>query len=392
MKVNRYADLVSPTSEKELRRRRSAVQSKLREAGVDCVLLYSSYLRAGGAIRYFLDFPTAGTHALYAILPSEGGISVFGHGHANGTTVPKSVAFDVDINYGYPFGITFPFTLNMIFDKVVEYVKKRNFKTIGIYRKGILPYQFVNCIVENVSGVRILDVDEIIDPIMAIKSQEEIEILKGVCELHDKIYAVLPVLVRPGKREKDLSGEIQKISTDLDCEGLNIMIGAGNPYAHHKSYFFQNRVIQENDYIDLLVEVSGPGNYYGELSRMWSLGEPSEEMLKVNDDSIKMQSILADTARPGVPASRMMEVMHAFQREHGYKLEDRFFGHGQGLDLVQRPLFAYEETMVLRENMFVSIHPAMESNTYWAFNTDNYLITKDGAVRLSRTPQGMFYA
>ena len=242
------------------------------------------------------------------------------------------------------------------------------------------------------SGVSLVDVDEIIDPIMAVKSEEEIEILKGVCELHDSIYAVLPALVRPGKREKDLSGEIQKICTDLDCEGLNIMIGAGNPYAHHKQYFFQNRVVQENDYIDLLVEVSGPGNYYGELSRMWSLGEPSQEILKVNADSIRMQGILADTARPGVPASKMMEVMHAFQKEHGYKLEDRFFGHGQGLDLVQRPLFAYEESMVLQENMFVSIHPAMENNTYWAFNTDNYLITKDGAVRLNKTPQGMFYA
>lgn len=392
MKLDRYAPLVSPTSEKEFRRRRAAVQAKMKEAGVDCILLYSSYLRLSSAIRYFVDAPTSGTHALYGILPCEGGISVFGHGHVNSTTIPKAVAQDVDVNFGYPFGVTYPFTWNKIFDTVVEYVKKRNYKRIGLYRSALLPYKFVNCIVENIDGATLVDVDEMIDSIQVIKSEEEIEICKYVCEIHDKIYAALPTIVRAGKREKDLSNEIQKIATDLDCEGLNIMIGAGNPNAHHKHYFFQNNVIKENDYIDLLVEVSGPGNYFGELSRMWCLGEPSKELIEYNNDSIKIQSILADTARPGVPASKMMEVLHEFQKEHGYKLEDRFFGHGQGLDLVQRPLFAYEETMELKENMFISIHPALEKNNVWAFNTDNYLITKDGAVRLNKTAQGLFFA
>ena len=390
MKVNRYAPLVTPTSTRELARRREAVQAKMKESGVDCILLYSSYLRQAGAIRYFLDFPTGGTNALYGILPNEGGMSVFGHGHKNSTTVPKSIAYDLDVNFGYPFAIVFPFTLHHIFDEVVKYVKKRNFKTIGLYRRGILPYEFVNCIAENVDGVNFVDVDDTIDEIAAVKSEEELEIMRDVCALHDKVYAALPTIVRPGKREKDLANEINDICFSMDCETTNIMIGAGNPMAHHKHYFFQNNVIKENDYIDILVEVCSPGNYYGEVSRMWSLGEPSQKMIDLNNDSIKMQDILAATAIPGTPASKMMEVMHEFQREHGYKLEDRFFGHGQGVDLTQRPLFDYEETMTLKENMFISIHPAMENDTMWAFNTDNYIITKDGAVRINKTPRGIF--
>ena len=393
MKIDRYASLVSPTSEAELMRRRHAVQSKLKEQGIDCVLLYSSYLRASGAIRYFLDFPTSGTHALYGILPSEGPMSVFGHGHKGAATVSKSVAYDLELNYAYPFGVTYPFTIHFIFDTVLEYAKDKGFKRIGLYRRGILPYEFVRCLADNIDGVEFVDVDDIIDPIAAIKSPEEIESHKYVVKLHDDIYAALPTIVRAGKREKDLANEIQKLATDLDCEGLNIMIGSGNPLAHHKHYFFQNRLIQEGDYIDLLVEVSGPGNYYGEVSRMWKLGgDPSPEFMKINDDSIKVQSILAETAKPGVPAAKMMEVLHEFQKENGYHLEDRFFGHGQGVDLVQRPLFDYLETMTLEENMFVSIHPGLEDDTIWAFNTDNYLITKDGAVRLNRTPQGLFFA
>ena len=390
MKIDRYAPLVSPTSKNELSRRRQAVQAKLQEQGIDCVLLYSSYLRASGAIRYFLDFPTAGTHALYGILPAEGQMSVFGHGHKGTTTVPPSQAYELETNFAYPFGVTYPFTINFIFDTVLEYAKNKGFKKIGLYRRGILPYEFVRCLADGIDGSELVDVDDIIDEIAAVKSPEEIETQKYIVELHDTIYAALPAIVRPGKREKDLANEIQKLAYDLHCEGLNIMIGSGQEKAHHKHYFFQNKVIEEGDYLDLLVEVSGPGNYYGEVSRMWKLGgDPSPEFMKINNDSIKIQGIIAEACKPGVPASKMMEILNEFNRENGYKEEDRFFAHGQGVDLVQRPLFDYKETMILQENMFVSIHPGLDNGTLWAMNTDNFIITPEGAKLLNETPQGV---
>ncbi len=390
MQINRYAKIVSPTSHKEFDRRHGAVQAKMKEKGIEGILLYGSYIRQCGAIRYFVDFPTGGTNGLYAIMPDEGGLALFGHGHVNSTTIPKELAYRVDINFGYPYAGIAGFTLPHIFDEVVKYVKKRNMKRIGLYRTGMLPYDFVRTIADNIPGVELVQVDDMLDEIMAVKSEEELEICRYVCKVHDQIYAALPVLVRPGKREKDLTNEIQKIATDLDCEGLNIMIGAGNPMAHHQHYFFQNKVIQENDYIDLLVEVSVAGGYYGELSRMWSLSEPDEEMIELNKHSMEVQDILAAAARPGVPAAKLMEILHDYQKEHGYKLEDRFFGHSQGLDLTQRPLYAYDENMLLQENMFISIHPAMENSHMWAFNTDNYIITKEGAVRVNQTPRGIF--
>ena len=391
MKIDRFAPLVSPTSKEELLRRRNAVQAKLQEQGIDCVLLYSSYLRCSGGIRYFLDFPTSGTHALYGILPAEGQMSVFGHGHIGATTVPPSVGYDLEVNFAYPFGVTYPYTLDFIFDTVLEYAKEKGFKKIGLYRRGILPYEFVRCLAEGIDGAELVDVEDILDPIMAVKSPEEIESHKHVVDIHDTIYAALPTIVRAGKREKDLCNEIQKLATDLDCEGLNIMIGSGQEKAHHKHYFFQNKVIEEGDYIDLLVEVSGPGNYYGEVSRMWKLGDdPSQRFVKMTEDSIKIQGMLADECKPGVPASRIMELFNEFNRENGYKEEDRFFGHGQGVDLVQRPLFDYKETMIMQENMFIAIHPGLDDGKLWAFNTDNFLVTPEGAKRLNKTPQGIF--
>ncbi len=389
MKYNRYGANLAITSEKEFARRRAAVQVKFRENNIDCVLLYGSYLRQGGAIRYFVDFPTGGTNALYAILPAEGQIALFGHGHKGKTAVSPAVAGDAEVNFAYPYAAIAGVTMPGLMAEVSKYCKKHQFKRVGIYRTGMCPYDFVQTALEANEKVELVNVDDIIDKIMAIKSPEEIEICKYVAQVHDDIYSCMRSLVKPGQREKDLHNEIAFICNKMDCECLNIMIGSGNPMCHHKGDAAQNRMIMEGDYVDLLLEVSTVGGYWGEISRNFSLGEPDPEILQLNDWAVEIQKILADAARPGVPARRMLEILHEYQKEHSCKLETRFFGHGQGVDLTQRPMFIEEETMILEENMFVAIHPDMDNGHMRAFTTDNFLITKNGAVRLNKFPEGL---
>lgn len=124
---------------------------------------------------------------------------------------------------------------------------------------------------------------------------------------------------------------------------------------------------------------------------MWVVGgEPSAELEKGVKDSLKIQAELAMAAKPGVKASELWNILHKFEEANGYSKEGCFFGNGQGTDMVERPACQPNETMVLEENMFLSIHPDMETETCWAFNADNYLVTKDGAVRLNATKQGIF--
>ncbi|MDR3294292.1 MAG: M24 family metallopeptidase [Clostridiales Family XIII bacterium] len=389
MKYDRYAPNLTITSKAEFVRRRETVQAKMQEQGVDCILLYGSYLRQGGAIRYFVDFPTGGTNALYAILPKEGEIALFGHGNKGAKAVPPGIAGDAEINFAYPYAAIAGFTLPALMEEVARYCKKHGFRVAGLYRTGMTPYDFVKAATEANPGTELVGVDDVIDRIMAVKSPEEIEICKYVARIHDDIYSCVRALVKPGQREKDLRNKITYICNDLDCESLNIMIGSGNPMAKHKGDSAQNRMLQDGDYVDLLLEISTVGGYWGEISRIISLGEPDPEIVHLNDLTIEIQTQLADAARPGVPAKRMLEMLHEFQAAHDCKPETRFFGHGQGLDLTQRPMFIEDETMVFEENMFVAIHPDMDNGHMRAFTTDNFLITKDGGIRLNKFPHGI---
>ncbi len=391
MLFDRHAPMVSPTSHAEFDRRRAAVQAELKKMDVDCVMVYSSIARQSAGLRYFIDYPSGLTNPVFGILPAEGDFAIFGHGNQGKGCVGPELAYKLEENFGYPYAVVMNVTIPFLMEGVINYVKRKKFRRVGLYRKALIPYAFVAAVLENLPGVELVDCDDAIDHVMAIKSPEEIAILKSGVEMHDNIYACLKALVRPGKREKDLANEIRDICFKMDCEETNIMIGTGNPYAHHKHYQFQTKEIMPGDNLDILVEVSSAGMYYGELSRMWSLAEPTDEFYKVSEDCMKIQDILQAAAKPGVPCRHLMELVQEFNKENGYKPETRFMGHGQGLDLTQRPVFRLEETMVFEENMFFSIHPQLEplDGSVYVLYSDNYLMTKDGAVHLTKTPRGI---
>ncbi len=61
-------------------------------------------------------------------------------------------------------------------------------------------------------------------------------------------------------------------------------------------------------------------------------------------------------------------------RSRGLPPELRLYAHGQGYDLVERPLIRADETMTIEENMNFAVHPGYETPSIFAVICDNYLI------------------
>jgi len=379
-------------STEELQRRWIAVRKVMADKDVDCLMTGGYNNALGGAVRYFTDYGNTGSHYQILIIPKEGDMAFFGHCNFSGRPIPPPATRGVELCTGAPFLVSCSYSDDYIPIEMVKFLKAKNIRKIGIHRPNSLPYQFVQYILDNVDGISLAKIDSEIDYMMAVKSEEELLVLREVCKLHDQIYQIIPTILRPGRRERDVSTDLKKAAFDMGMEEVNnTMVGAGNPKAKHKPFLLQNNVIKEGDNVDILIELSGPGGYWGELSRMWCLGEPSKELQQASDDALRMQTELAKIARPGVPTVEFAKTLHKFQDERGYKRSDGLFGHGQGTDMSQRPTFSYDETMEFRENMFVSIHPGMETDNIWVFHTDNFIIMKDGAVRVNKTPQGLFF-
>lgn len=377
-------DYNSAVTEQELNRRRSAAQKIMEEKGVDCLLLTAFNNAQGSAVRYFADWIALDPGA-YVMLPQKGGLTIWNSGAEGKPSVPPYAARGYEQSIGFPYFPAFPFTNDIMPNEIIRYINDRRFRVIGLYRHMFIPHPIMDAL--RAYGCEFVDMDEEIDLLQAVKSPEEIAEFRHMAALHDDLYAACRCFVRPGRTEHEIAADIKKCALDLNCEELNIMIGAGNPIGKHKPYFLLNHVVNKGDAMDLLVEVTGPGGFFSEVSRMWSIGKPSSQLVRAFDDAMEIQEHLAAMAKPGLPACEIMKELHRFQDAHGYERETRLFAHSQGYDVVMRPCCMLNETMLLQENMVMSIHPGMANDHIFAMVTDTVLITKDGGVRLNKTPR-----
>ena len=54
---------------------------------------------------------------------------------------------------------------------------------------------------------------------------------------------------------------------------------------------FQNRVIREGDQVSVLIEVNGPGGYYTEIGRVFSVGKPSQALQDAFGTAVEAQAL-----------------------------------------------------------------------------------------------------
>jgi hypothetical protein len=78
-------------------------------------------------------------------------------------------------------------------------------------------------------------------------------------------------------------------------------------------------------------------------------------------------------------------------REHGRPEEKRLHCHGQGYDMVERPLVRFDETMKIAKNMVLSAHPTYTTERTYSWSCDDFLVgEQDASERLHAFPQKIF--
>ena len=150
----------------------------------------------------------------------------------------------------------------------------------------------------------------------------------------------------------------------------------------------QNRVIQPGDQFCILIENSGPGGMYGEIGRTFVLGKASQEMKDEFAFVLEAQRFTLDMLKPGADPRDIFERYNDFMKKNGRPQENRLYAHGQGYDMVERPLIRQDETMKIGKNMLFAVHPTYVTARTYSWVCDNWLINDQGEVEgLHKYPQ-----
>jgi len=374
--------LTTSISTKELERRWNAAREIMRDRKIDFLLMRNDEEFLGGYVKYFTDLPARHSYPYTVIFPADEEMTLISPG-ANPPAdpgPPEWAVRGVKKRLGAPYFPSAHYTGTYDAELAVGVLKEIEDATIGLVGQSYIPVNFFEYLNKHLPNAKFVDATDDIDRVMVIKSREEIDLIKRTAELQDTAMERLRETIRPGQRGFEIFAEIQRVTTLLGSERGLILVGSGPPgtAVPFMPRHYQNRVIREGDQISVLIEVNGPGGLYTEIGRIFSVGTPSQALQDAFGVALEAREVSLNLLKPGADPKDIWDANNEFLEKKGYLPERRLYAHGQGYNLVERPLIRYDEPMKIKEWMNITVHPNAINSTVWAGVTDNYLITETG--------------
>ncbi len=384
-----------PISTAELERRWSETRAAMGRRGIDCLVMQNSNEFLGGYVRWFTDIPAVQGYPVTVLFPAADEMTMIVHGGKPAPPAAPSWLFrGVRERIALPYFLSFNYTNTMDAEAAVKSIRTRGIKRLGIVGPGFMSAAFYKYLESNLGGVELVDATDLVDEIKAIKSPEEIDLCRRACAIQDAAWSAVQAVARPGMKEYQIRAELERILTGLGSEEQWIMIGSAEPGRHprQKPNYLQTRTIQPGDQLNVMIEVNGAAGYWAELARTICFGEPPKELLEAWRMSVEAQTRTAERLRPGADPRELLAAHNRWLEERGLPPEGRLFAHGQGYDMVERPGIREEETMPIKANMNITVHPFVLTDRGYGYACDNFLVTEEGAERMHRTPLQVFVA
>jgi Xaa-Pro aminopeptidase len=263
----------------------------------------------------------------------------------------------------------------------VERLRHLKGGSIGLVNTCHIPKGFFDHVRTHLTDTTFVDATDLVDEIKAVKSQEELVLIRKTATLQDAAFKEAIKLIEPGVRDHEIMAQAQYVCEMLGSEQQLIMSGSapmGTPAPMRKRHFM-NRKIQQGDQMTVMIEANGPGGYYTELGRTCVLGKASDELLQACDIAKEAQQVTLKLLKQGADPKELVAANNDFLRDRGFPEERRLYAHGQGYDLVERPAIREDEPMMLRNNMNITVHPIVATKSVFTWICDNYIVTENGA-------------
>lgn len=366
----------------ELERRWRAAREVMREDKIDYLVMRNDEEFLGGYVRWFSDFPARHTYPFTVIFPVDDEMTTIACGNLPPSEYypPKWAARGIKRRLGAPYFPSMHYTDTFDAELAVGVLKEKKGATVGLLRRSSIPITFYEYLTKHLPGHKFVDATDRLDRIKAVKSPEEIEFIKETAVLQDEAMEHLRTFIRPGRRDFEIYAEVQ-YTTSLRGSTRQLVLVGSNPRGvviRWQMRHMQNRVIREGEQVNVLIETNGPGGFYTEVGRVFSLGKPEQALVDAMGTAIEAQKLSLSLLKPGADPKEIWDANNEFLQKRGYLPERRLYAHGQGYDLVERPAIRYDEPMKIQAGMNLTIHPWAINDLAWSVVTDNYLVTETG--------------
>jgi len=359
----------------------SKIKSALEKFDLDGLLLFKPE-----SVRYVTDFYVKGFRPFmdleyFALVPRDGDI-VLGYtsGSDNNRLEVRSLVKDYrKISSGTKGWV----------DAVRKALEDRNLKSGKIWT-DFLSLEIYKGIAD--LGNEYNFSEEFWTEITAIKSPEEISILRSCARIVDSGIKAASESIKAGVREIDVAAEaefaMRKAGSEMTPFITNVASGENASIFERVA---TERVIGPNEtvIVDLGAVYRG---YSGDMGRTFVTGDLSETQSKIYKSTLKALNKAIEGIKPGVKCSEIDAISRKSIIEDGYGdyMSKFSLGHQIGFALHGKPMIDKNVSDLLRENMVICLEPRIlihdDPKVGGVHLEDMILVTKDGHEVLTKSP------
>jgi len=246
---------------------------------------------------------------------------------------------------------------------------------------------------------------DLIEEMIAIKSAEEIALIRESAKWGNLAHTLLQQYTRPGITETEVSGRASFDATQAMIRtlgpsyrplswqragahaGYRGQIGRDSAIPHSLT---TNAVFRAGD---VLVTGAGAavGGYGSELERTMVVGQPDDRQRRYFELMMGSLQTAFDAIRPGARCSDVDRAVTAYFETHDLMPHWRHHtGHALGMGIHEAPFFDVGDDTPIRPGMVFSVEPGIYIPGYAGFrHSDTVLVTETGMELITYYPRAL---
>lgn len=234
--------------------------------------------------------------------------------------------------------------------------------------------KYKNCHLTSDEKLKMLELEgKIIPPREIIKTPEEIEGIRKSCQVTKKVLDMVGERIKAGVTTEEINTWVHNYTIELGaipatlnymgypksvCVSINEVVCHGIP---------DERILRSGDIVN--VDVTSIYNgYFGDASRMFIIGEASEDAIKLVETAEKCLYIGIDQVKPYNTTGDIGHAIQKYAEGKGYSVVREYGGHGVGLKFHEDPFIDHcgrpNTGVVLVPGMTFTIEPMINQGTY----------------------------
>lgn len=258
----------------------------------------------------------------------------------------------------------------------------------------------------------------------AVKTPEEIEMIRRSGVKHVHVYSRIPHLYQAGMSDLELQVEIEKLSRLEGCLGQfrisgdsmelymgNILVGDNADFPSPYDFAMGGQGLDPSLPVGANGNTIKPGNtvmvdmngnfdgYMTDMTRVYALGEISPLALKAHQCSIDIHRELCAMMRPGAEAKALYAKAEEMVRERelhpyfmGHRQHAGFIGHGIGIEINELPVIAPRSRDIIAAGNVIALEPKFVIPHTGAVGIENtYAVYDDHVECLTPAPEEISY-